>query len=446
MPPVQLILPRFLVPVRPRGQVLEGHALAIEGDRIVSIAPATASRAAYPEADVVALDDHVLLPGLINMHTHSPMSLLRGYADDIELYDWLRSHIWPAERRFLDSEFVADGSRLAMAEMIRAGTTCFNENYFFPDAIAKVTLEVGLRAAIGIPLLDQASRWAQDFDEYLAKGLETKAAFQEDPLLSFTLAPHAPYSVDDDGLGQIARTSQDHGLRVHLHCLETAFDLEHSRANHGLDPLDRLEQHDLLNENLLAVHMTQLGEQDFEQLASHGVHVVHCPQSNLKLASGICPVAALVNAGVNVCLGTDGAASNNNLDLLEEARFAALLAKGASGDATVLDAVTTMEMLTINGAAALGLDDRIGSLEVGKMADLCAMNLAEPQTQPLHDHVISQIVYAASSSQFTDVWVGGRRIMNDRELKTVDESAVLASAGAWGVRLNAAPASHEVAW
>lgn len=434
MPRPTLILPRFVVPVRPRGQALEDCGVLVDQGRVMAVLPGDEARKSRAPGPVIELPDHVLMPGLINMHTHSPMSLLRGYADDLDLQRWLIDHIWPAEGRHADAQFVADGTRLAIAEMVRAGTTCFNDNYFFPDEMARVARDAGMRAVIGLPLLDQPSRWAGEFTEYMAKGLAVVEEFEGETLIDFALAPHAPYSITDSGLGRIAEVSTSQGLRVHMHCLETRFDTEHSMRTHGIGPLERLDRHALLNERLIAVHMTQLDERDIDRLAQRGTHVVHCPQSNLKLASGICPVPALLKAGVNVSLGTDGAASNNNLDLLEEARFAALLAKGASRDATALDALQAIDMMTINGAIALGMEDDLGTIEAGKLADLCALNLATVQTQPIHN-VFSQIVYAASSAQFTDVWIGGERIMMEGELKTLDESALLANADEWRARL-----------
>lgn len=439
-----LIRPKYLVPVRPRGAVLEDHALLLEDSHIAAIGPATRLRSEHPDAALVELGGHVLLPGLINMHTHSPMSLLRGYADDLEMREWLVEHIWPAETRLVDEAFVADGTRLAIAEMFRAGTTCFNENYFFPEVIARVAVDAGVRAVIGVPLLDQANPWAIDFEACVRKGQEVMEAFRSQSLLEFSLAPHAPYSVSDAGLECIAEWSREDELSVHLHCLETAYDIEHSQSTYGQHPLERLEKHELLNDSLLAVHMTQLSSRDVCLLAERGAHVVHCPQSNLKLASGNCPVAELVAAGVNVCIGTDGAASNNNLDMLEEARFAALLAKSIARDATVVNATTTLDMMTINGAKALGLGSEIGSVEVGKRADLCAMNLNAPATQPLNN-ILSQVVYAASSAQFTDVWVDGKRVMNDGFLTTIDETQVLAKAEVWRATLDAGSEQRRAA-
>jgi len=402
---------------------------------IVSIMTRSESEQAYPEAESIELPDHVLLPGFINMHTHSPMTLLRGYADDMDLDVWLREHIWPAEQEFVGPSFVADGARLAIAEMFRAGTTCFNDMYFFPDLIGETCLEAGIRASIGVPLIETQTAWASDIDSYFEQGLRLHDEWRSESLLSITFSPHAPYSVSDETLRRVAAYSRELEVPVHLHLLETNWDIKHSLQHHEVHPLHRLRDLDLLNSRLLAVHMTQLSSEDIDQLAQSGVHVIHCPQSNLKLASGICPLASLLEAGVNVALGTDGAASNNDLDLLSEAQTAALLAKGISGNAKAVDAFQALEMLTINGAKALGIDKLTGSIEVGKAADLCAIDLSCPETQPLY-HVVSQVIYAASRRQVSDVWVAGRRVLDSGQLTTIDLEQVIRKAGQWQGRLS----------
>jgi 5-methylthioadenosine/S-adenosylhomocysteine deaminase len=429
-----LIHAAYVVPVRPRRSVLERHSVLIEGERIAAVLPREQAHARYPAAVEVELGTHVLIPGLMNMHTHSPMTLFRGYADDKDMQAWLRDDVWPLEARFVDHGFVLEGTRLAAAEMIRAGTTCFNDLYFFPDAVAEVAQQSGMRACIGIPIIDMPTAWAADIDEYFAKGLELADRFAEVPRIGFSLAPHAPYTVDDDTLGRIAELSAERDLPVHLHLLETAWEIEHSMREYGISPLERLQAHGLIGERLLAVHMTQLQDADIQRLAEGRVNVIHCPESNLKLASGICPLSALLQASVNVALGTDGAASNNDLDMLAEARTAALLAKGISGNPRVPAAFDMLEMLTINAARALGLSDRVGSIEPGKQADLAALDLRQVQTQPVHD-VVSALLYSASSSQFTDVWVDGRRLLNGRELTTLDQEAILDSAAKWHDRM-----------
>jgi 5-methylthioadenosine/S-adenosylhomocysteine deaminase len=420
--------------VRPQHVVYDNYCVAIRDELILGLLPLSEARIAWPGAEIIELPDHVLIPGSINAHTHSPMTLLRGYADDMELQVWLKEHIWPAEREFVGPDFVADGTRLAIAEMLRAGTTCFNDMYFFPDATIETCLQAGMRASIGIPIIEMETAWAADVDSYFEKGLQVHDEWKSQPLISFTLSPHAPYTVSNETLHRISALSKQRGFPVHMHLLETEWEIKQSQQHHDLHPLSLLEQHGLLDSNLLAVHMTQLSAEDIEKLATVGAHVVHCPQSNLKLASGICPLTSLLKAGVNVALGTDGAASNNDLNLLAEAQTAALLAKGISGDAQAVNAFQMLEMMTINGALALGLDGKIGSIEKGKQADLCALDLSAPETQPLY-HVISQLIYAASRRQVSDVWVAGKRLLDNGELTTIDLDSVIRSASKWQSRL-----------
>jgi len=434
-----LIHARYIIPVRPQRLVLERQCVVVEGDEIVEILDSELAKSRYSGADEVTLPQHVLLPGLVNSHTHSPMTLLRGLADDLELQVWLNEHIWPVENRFVSPEFVADGTRLAVAEMLRAGTTCFNDMYFFPDVTAAVAAETGIRACVGLIVIEMPTAWAKDANEYLAKALDLLQNRVPDPLVSFSMAPHAPYSVSDSTLSRVAEISSDFDIPVHIHLLETDWETRHSMQQHGMRPMQRMLEHQLVNSRLLAVHMTQLLPDEIRLLAKQGVTVVHCPQSNLKLASGFCPVNDLVASGVNVAIGTDGAASNNNLNLLDEAQTAALLAKGVAADPQAVDAFTALEMATINGARALHLDQQIGSIEIGKQADLAALDLSPPETQPLFN-VISQLIYAASSSQFTDVWVAGRRLLNSGVLSSMEIEDVLESVKSWQTKLSASEA------
>jgi len=431
-----LIQARYVVPVLPERKILEHHAVVIQGERIVDLLPGELARTRYPGAREVNLAHHVLIPGLINMHTHSPMTLLRGYADDLPLQQWLAEFIWPAEQRHVGPQFVADGTRLAIAEMLRAGTTCFNDNYFFPDVMAQTVSETGIRACIGLPVIELATAWAANVEECLEKGLDLLNRENRSPLVMFSLAPHAPYSVTDATLRRLSDLSAEYEAPVHLHMLETRWEVRHSLGQHGITPVQRLLNLQLLNSRLLAVHMTQISDAEIEVASEHGVHVVHCPQSNLKLASGICPVAKLQAAKVNVAIGTDGAASNNNLDLLSEAQTAALLAKGASDNPQAVDAFTALKMITINGARALNLEGQIGSIEIGKLADLAALDLQTPETQPVYN-LFSQLIYAASSRQFSDVWVSGKRLLQDGRLTTIDIESVLEAAEYWRSRLSA---------
>ena len=436
MSSVSLLSARYLVPVRPANRVLQHHTVVLQNQKIREILPTAEARIRYQNAVETRLDHHALLPGLINMHTHSPMTLLRGYADDMEMQTWLQDRIWPAESRHVSAAFVADGVQLAIAEMLRAGTTCFNEQYFFPEVMADVVHECGIRAVIGVPVLDLPTVWSSSAADCLAKAEKLMANLAGADRLTLALAPHAPYTVGDDSFFAIARLSRDCNMRVNLHLLETRYDVSHSLAEHLQRPLQRLQRLGLLNNRLLAVHMTQLELTDIDLLAESGVHVIHCPRSNLKLASGHCPITELLDAGINVSIGTDGAASNNRLDLLAEAQTAVLLAKGHSGKATSVDSFALLEMLTINAAKALGQGDTLGSIEAGKWADLVALDLAQPETQPIHN-VVSQIAYAASSSQFTDVWVAGEPLLQNRVLTRINLTEILDKAEAWRLRISA---------
>lgn len=436
MSEIKLLSARYLIPVLPRRQVLRHHSVVLEGEKILELLPTPEARSRYPQAQETVLADHVLLPGLINMHTHSAMSLLRGYADDMDMQSWLQDRIWPVEAQFVSEQFVVDGTRLAIAEMLRAGTTCFNELYFFPEAMLEVIRESGVRVSMGLPVLEMPTVWSMSAKDCLEKGKKLFADHAGNNRISFALAPHAPYTVSDESFRIIAKRSKEWNIPVHLHLLETDFEIVQSMAEYSERPLQRMDRLGLLNNRLLAVHMTQLQPADIDLLSERGVRVIHCPHSNLKLSSGYCPVAALLDAGVNVSIGTDGAASNNRLDLLSEARTASLLAKGQTGDAASVDAFSLLEMLTINAAKALGQGELLGSIEPGKWADLAALDLAQPETQPVHN-VISQIAYAASSRQFTDVWVAGQRLLRAGNLVKIDLAKVLRDADAWRVQIAA---------
>jgi 5-methylthioadenosine/S-adenosylhomocysteine deaminase len=429
-----LVFPRWLVPVQPAGVALEEHALAVDGGRIVDILPAAFARQAFSAHETLSLPDHALLPGLVNLHTHSAMSLLRGLADDLPLMDWLQQHIWPAEGAHVSHSFCVDGVRLACAEMIRGGTTCFNDMYFFPDATAEVAAETGMRATVGLIVLDFPTAWAQDADEYLRRGLELHERLRNTPLVRTAFAPHAPYTVSDAPLRRVRELSAELGIPIHMHLHETAGEVADGLKAGGRRPFARLKGLELLGPDFIAVHMTQLSDEEIADCGLLGVHIAHCAESNLKLASGIAPVARLLAAGVNVGIGTDGAASNNDLDMFGETRTAALLAKGASGNPLAMPASTALHMATLGGARALGIDQETGSLEPGKSADFIAVDLSAPSTQPVYD-VVSQLVYAAGRDQVSDVFVAGRALLRERRLLTIDEPAVLAKAAEWRTRI-----------
>lgn len=435
MQPIDLLIEAdHVLPVRPARVVLADHAVAIDGGRILALLPRAEAVARYAPREHVRLGESVLLPGLVNAHTHNPMTLMRGLADDLPLKPWLEQHIWPAEARVMGVDYVRDGVELAIAEMLRGGTTACNENYFFPDVIGETCRRYGFRVTVGIPVIEFPSAWARTRDEYFEKGLATHDAFRDDPWVRTSLAPHAPYTVSDESFERIRMLRDQLGIPVHLHLHETSGEVEDARRDSGMRPFQRMQALGLVDESLVAVHMTELNESEIEHCAEAGVTVVHCPESNLKLASGFCPVAKLLAAGVTVALGTDGCASNNDLDLIGEMRTAALLAKGVAGDASVVDAHTAIEMATIAGARALGLADEIGSIEPGKQADLVAMRLDEIEAQPWYD-VAAHVVYAGHRRQVTDVWIAGRHRLAGGELPDMDIEAIKIKARRWRQRI-----------
>jgi 5-methylthioadenosine/S-adenosylhomocysteine deaminase len=424
-----LIRAAHVVPVAPRG-VLEDHAVAVKNGRIVAVLPAAEALARHDARRIVHLDRHVLIPGLVNIHCHAAMSLMRGIADDTALMTWLRDHIWPAEAKHVTDEFVHDGSLLAMAEMLRAGVTCVNDMYFFPEATARAALKAGMRASLGAIALEFPSAYATDAGNYLTKGLATRDAYRGEALLSFTLAPHAPYTVGDDTLRRVAVLAEELDVPIHMHVHETAAEVAEGAAQHGARPLSRMASLGLVGPRLIAVHAVHLDDRELDLMAREGVSVAHCPSSNLKLASGIARVADMRKRGIRVALGTDGAASNNRLDVMTEMRAAALLAKGTSGDAAAVPAAEALEMATIEGARAIGLDRDIGSIEAGKWADLAAVELASIETLPCYDPV-SHLTYAAGREHVTHVWVAGEARVSDRALQHFDEADITAKAAWW---------------
>jgi len=420
---------RWVIPVAPRSAVLEDHAVVVNDGRIVDVLPSTAAHGRYTPMERVALPTHALTPGLVNLHTHAAMALFRGVGDDLPLMQWLQQRIWPLEAAMVSPEFVHDGARLAALEMIRGGTTCCSDMYFYPEDTVRALRGVGMRAVAGIIAVEFPSAYAADAEDYLRKGLATRDTCRGDPLVSFTLSPHAPYTVTDETLKRIAVLAEELDLPVHIHLHETQHEIDESLQRHGMCPLARLDRLGLVTERLIAVHAVHLEPDEVALLARRGASVAHCPASNLKLGSGIAPIRELLAAGVNVGIGTDGAASNNRLDMMSELRLAALLAKGASLDPGALPAPVALEAATLGGARALGLDKRIGSIETGKEADLAAFDLSSEETQPTFDPV-SQLVYAAGREHVTDVWVAGQPVVRTRQ--------VVAEAQAGGVARTAA--------
>ena len=431
-----LIEARHVVPVEPHGVVLDHHAVAIRDGVILAVLPIAEARARFEARETVSRPDGALIPGLVNAHVHNPMTLMRGVADDLPLKVWLQEHIWPIEGAIMGPEYVADGVALAIAEMLRGGTTCCNENYFFPDVQAATYKRHGFRARVGLPVIDFPTAWAKSDDEYFDRAGEVHDQWRHDALVATAFAPHAPYTVSDENFARIRMLADQLDIPVHLHTHETAQEVEQSQQKHGQRPIARLDRLGLVNDRLIAVHMTQLTDAEIALCAARGVSVVHCVESNLKLASGFCPVAKLLAAGVNVAIGTDGCASNNDLDMFGELRTAALLAKAVAQDAAAFDAAAALRAATLGSAKAMGFDALVGSLEPGKQADLACVDLSALETQPLH-HVLSQLVYATGRQQVSDVWIAGKPKLRERVLVDMDLDAIVANARQWQERIGA---------
>lgn len=430
-----LITARWIAPVVPRGVVLEHHALVIREGALIALLPEAEATARYQARERFDLAHHVVIPGLINAHTHAAMTLMRGLADDLPLMTWLKDHIWPAEARVLSAAYVHDGALLACAEMLKGGVTCFSDMYFFPDSTARAALSARMRAVLGMIAVEFPSAYASDPADYLAKGLSLRDELRSEKLLSFCLAPHAPYTVSDATYERIATYAAELDVPVHTHLHETPDEIHDSIATHQMRPLQRLKNLGLLAPNLIAVHAVHLLPEEIDLLAAHGCHVVHCPTSNLKLASGLAPVHALLQAGVNVTLGTDSAASNNRLDMLAELHLAALLGKLGASDASAIPALQALEMATINAARALGLENNIGSLEPGKRADITAIKLDALELAPC-DHPLSHIAYAAGREHVSHVWVDGELRVDNGALVEMDVAGIVARANHWRAKLS----------
>jgi len=409
---------------------LEGHALIIEDSKIADILPTEQLQDRYPDAEITQMDGMALMPGLINAHCHAAMSLLRGFSDDLPLHQWLETAIWPVEAKFVDEDFVYQGTQLAIAEMLRGGTTCFQDMYFMPDQIAKAVQQSGIRANIGLMVVDSETVWARDAEECISKGLNVYDQYKHNDKLSFSFAPHAPYTVSKQTLEKLSTISFELSLNIHMHLHETTAEVNDYVNQHDIRPLEQLHQMGLLNPQLNAIHMTHLNQQEIDWVAETGTHVIHCPQSNMKLASGCCPTGLLLDAGVNLAIGTDGAASNNDLDMLAELQSAALLAKIDSLNPEQLSAYQALYAATMGGAKALGLENQVGSLKPGKQADIIAIDLNQIETQPVYNP-ISQIVYAASRNQVTHVWVAGKHLLDNRKLTSLNESTIMNNARSW---------------
>lgn len=425
---------RWLIPIEPADVVLEHQAVLVQGDRIAAIVSQDEADARFRAKEVIDLPSHVVLPGLINMHGHAAMSLFRGLADDLPLMTWLNDHIWPAEGTFVSEAFIADGTQLAMAEMLRTGTTTFSDMYFFPEIVAQLAHDAGMRAQICFPLLDFPTPWGSGPDEYLSKGEAFIKQWQDNAFIMPAIGPHAPYTVSDEPLRKAVALSEATGAPIQIHLHETAFEVADAMEKSGKRPTARLAELKVLGTNTQCVHMTQIDESDIALLQATGAHVIHCPESNLKLASGLSPVQTFRKAGVNVAIGTDGAASNNDLDLFGELNTAAMLAKVVADDASALSAHEALGMATIQGARALGRDHELGSLAAGKLADIIAVDLGDPFLQPVYDPA-SHLVYSNHGRQVSHSWINGVPQVQEGKLTRIDVPDLMLRVQGWADRI-----------
>ena len=425
---------RWVLPIVPRHQVLEDYSVIVDKSHIIALLPTTQAQTLYCGKQTVTLPHHAVMPGLINAHCHAAMALLRGYADDKPLDRWLQDYIWPAEERWVSEEFVYDGALLAMAEMLRSGTTSVIDMYFFPNMTARAAEQAGIRALLPFPVLDFPSAWAQDADEYIHKGLQFRDDFKNSPLIEVGFGPHAPYTVSDNALRRVATLAAELDAPIQIHLHETAREVTDSVTQFGMRPIQRLETLGLLTPRTQCVHMTTLDEDDIAAVRNAGSHVIHCPRSNLKLASGFCPVGRLLKEDINVAIGTDGAASNNTLNLFADVTSAALLAKAVAGDAATLNDWQALEMATLAGARAMGRDDVLGSLEPGKRADIIAIDMSAPEQQPLYAPA-SQMVYTDSGNRVSHSWINGRQVLDNRHLTQIELEPLLRRVEDWRQRI-----------
>jgi 5-methylthioadenosine/S-adenosylhomocysteine deaminase len=429
-----IIHAKWIIPVIPKHTVLTDCALVINDHRIIAIKPSKNISNIYSAKEQQHLNQHVVMPGLINAHGHAAMSLLRGYADDLALDTWLNDHIWPAEAKHVSAEFAREGVELAIVEMIRSGTTCFSDMYFFPEETAAVAHSSGMRCQITFPIFDFPCAWGDGPDDYISKGLILRDDYRNHDRIKVIFGPHAPYTVGDDTFARLASLAPEiqSGIQVHLH--ETKGEVDTAVKTSGKRPIQRLYDLHALTPTTQCVHMTQLNDDDIELLQKAGAHVIHCPESNLKLASGFCPADKLLKAGINVALGTDGAASNNNLDMFGEMHTAALLGKAVAENAAALSAQQVIEMATINGAIAMGIENNTGSLEIGKCADIIAIELDDIEHAPLHD-ILSHMVYTHNGHRVSHSWVNGQLLMQNRQLTTVNVKDIANNAKKWQEKL-----------
>lgn len=430
-----IVRAKYVITMNDKDEIIENGAVLVQNGKIAEVNTFEEILKKYKNSIPVYGNSYsALMPGFINTHTHAAMVLFRGIADDIPLKQWLTEHIWPREAKFLSPEFVYDGTLLACIEMLKSGTTTFNDMYFFTESIAKAAKDAGVRAVVGQGVLDFPTPSGKGAEDYLAKAEEFIKKYSDDEIVVPAVAPHAIYTCSKETLLACKELALKYDAPVHIHLSETFHEVEECIRRHGLRPVKYLNNIGFLEGKIIAAHCVWMDDEEIEIMASRGIGVSHCIESNLKLSSGIAPVAKMLKKGVKVSMGTDGAASNNNLDLLEEISIAAKVQKGVTADPTVLDVKTCMKMLTVWAAEALGLEKEIGSIEAGKRADLILMNLRKPHLQPVYD-IYSTIIYSAKASDIEDVFVNGVPVILNGRHQFIDEDEIIDKALWWVDRI-----------
>ncbi len=425
-----IVTAAWLLPVAPQNTALPQHGIAVTDGRIVAVADASTLHETFVPADAVHLEQHILMPGLINAHGHAAMTLLRGAGEDQSLQDWLHQTIWPMEARLMNQEFVEIGTELAIAEMIQSGTTTFSDMYFFPEVVAGVALATGVRAQVAFPVIEFENIWSKNVSEGIHKGLALHDEYRHKDRVSIAFGPHAPYTVSQENLTRVAMYANEVDAAVQIHVHENEQEINEAMAQHKRRWLPVLAECGLLGPNVQTVHMTQLNDEDLRLVIDTQTPVVHCPTSNLKLASGYCPVGTLREVGVKVALGTDGAASNNALDMFSEMRLAALLAKHHEQDATAGNARDALRLATLGGAEVLGMAEQTGSLEVGKQADFISVDTRHLSMQPLHDP-FAALVHGLAGNRVDNVYVAGQSLLKDGAFQLQDIDSLREPVAAW---------------
>lgn len=435
MQPVDCILcGDYILTMNENMDIILNGAIVISGNKIIDLGSKEVILEKYRSEKILDGSNRVLLPGFINTHTHAAMVYFRGLADDLPLKEWLEGHIWPAENHWLSPEFISDAIELACLEMLKAGITTYNDMYFFGSSAALSTKNIGMRAVLGAGILDFPTASAKNADEYLLKAEDFSRQWLGDELIIPSIAPHAIYTCSAETFKKAKSLAEELGLLLHIHLSETEWEVKESLLRFGKRPVEYLNEIGFLDRNVLAAHCVWLDDKEINILSDKGVGVSHCIESNLKLSSGIAPVFKMINSNVKVSFGTDSAASNNDLNILSEMSTAAKVHKAINNNPTALDAKTILKMATIWASDALGLSDKIGSLEKGKLADIISINLRKPHLTPIFD-LYSHIVYAAQASDVDLVMVNGRLVINDGKLLTTDSDRILEKANEWGKKI-----------